>query len=1032
MAKKPKRQTRIKKARKPLSETLPLELILNNTEEALMLLDRELNVVYFNKAFENYYRDFFGKAIEEGHSILSYSLPGIGVGGKSVLSEVLQGVFEQREFSIQQPRQKSNQNYLATYKPFRDKKHRIIGILISFRGSEREAQNKRFLSTTIINCFNRKGDLKNSLDLLLTEWCSYFNQRAAEVWVTDTDSKNIRLLLMHEEGEPLKLTDLKVTLMHDEGLPGKTWKRGVPVFIKDVQKHSTYLRKKFAGVNRLKSATAIPIMYEKNTLAVFIFYNNSNQEAKPVILDESIISQLASDIQRKTSEDNLVKFFTYAPELLCIAGPDGYFKKVNPAFARLLGYDEDELLSQPFTNFVHPDDQQNTKARLKDISSGQVIFSFENRYRTKSNEWKWISWSTSEFLNDAGLVFAYGKDITEEKRLRDLLYSTGELARVGSWEINLSNNRTYLSPTARRIYEIDDFVAPDLDLKIFFFKEGESRESIKRMIRDGIDKGIGWNAELQIVSAKGNERWGRIIGESEFINGRCIRLFGSIQDIHERKMAKLEIEKVLEEKKNILESIGDGFFTMDSNWVITYWNKQAERITKKPKEQVVGHYFSDVYPENRYTQFHAMCVQAMTAQQAQNFESHNELEKVWYDISIYPNANGLSVYFKDTTARTLADEKLRQSNERFELIAKATKDAVWDYDLQTRTFTHIGDGFTQLFGYPLDAMSDDIRFLASLVHPDEIKGVIDLHARAIEDTNQNYVEAEYRVKKHDGKYAHVLECCYIMRDQYGKALRIMGANQDITFRKEHEQSLEILNAELQKYANNLAASNAELEQFAYVASHDMQEPLRMVSSFLTLLEKNYNDKLDERGKQYIHFAVDGAKRMKQIIMDLLEYSRVGRFSKEEEEVNLPEVLGEIISLFKNLIDEKKAVVKLGHLPVIRSHRTPIRQVFQNLIGNALKYTKPDVEPQLTVTCVESEREYQFEVSDNGVGISPSHFEKIFVIFQRLYTRGEYEGTGIGLSICKRIVETMGGKIWVTSEEGVGSSFYFTVPRHPQR
>lgn len=502
-----------------------------------------------------------------------------------------------------------------------------------------------------------------------------------------------------------------------------------------------------------------------------------------------------------------------------------------------------------------------------------------------------------------------------------------------------------------------------------------------------------------------------------------------IQEIHDRKTAKPETEKVLEEKKNILESIGDGFFTVDNNWIVTYWNKQAEGMANRPKEQVVGRNFWGVFPEKIDTPFHVKCAKVMATQEAHSFEDYYETNKVWYDISAYPYDNGLSVYFKDATARIRADEKIRQSNERFELIAKATKDAIWDYDLQTRTFTHVGDGFTRLFGYAQNAQSEDMNFLKSLIHPDDLQRIIDVHTRAIEDINQNYWEGEYRIKTKEGKYACVLECCYITRDQQGKALRIMGANQDVTLRKEYEQSLEILNAELKKYAANLATSNAELEQFAYVASHDLKEPLRMVSSFMTLLEKNYNDKLDERGKQYIHFALDGATRMKQIILDLLEYSRVGRFNKEKEDVNLKEIVDEVVLLYGNQIREKQTKVEVGPLPVIRSHRTPLRQVFQNLIGNSLKYTRQNVEPQIKVACLELETEYRFEVSDNGVGIATEHFEKIFVIFERLYTRNEYGGTGLGLSICKRIVEALGGKIWVEAEVGKGSSFYFTIPKN---
>ncbi len=1010
-----------KKNKEHVPDALALESILNSTDELLMLLNDKLDIVYYNKQIKSFYEVFFKKTLIAGNNILSYSIPGLEGKSQAVCNHVLAGAIEKDEFTVHHPANDGILYYRARFKPVRDSSHQVVGVLVSFK--------EKSLSVMINNCFSLQVDLKESLRQLLAAWCRHFELRAAEVWIMNESEMNMKLLAVHAEGNPLEEDEGEILFPQVVGLTEKSWQSGTPVFMNDIHTDALYKRKRFAEVNQLTSATAIPVSHKNKPVAVLLFYNKPGLAARPVVIKERIISRLATEIEGKKSEDNLTLLFKYTPEFLCIAGPDGYLKKVNPAFSKLLGYTEQELISQPFIRFVHPDDVNNTISKTSDMVSGLVIHSFENRYRTKSNEWKWISWSTSEVMNDEVLVFAYGKDITEEKKLRELLYSTSKLAKIGSWEIDLINDKTYWSPSTRLIFEVDDTVMADLDLQLSFFKEGENRETIKRLIQHAIDDAKGWNDELLIVTVRGNERWVRIIGQSEFMDGKCNRLFGSIQDIHEEKTAKLETEKVLQEKKDILESIGAGFFTMDNNWIVTYWNKHAERMTNIPNDQVIGKNFWDVLPERINTPFHTYCIKALTSQEAQYFETYYETEKAGYEMNVYPKQSGLSVYFKDATARIQADEKIRQSNERFELIAKATKDAIWEYDLQTHIFTNIGDGFTRLSGYSQDGQSEDIGFLKSLMHPDDLQWVIDSKATVIEDINQNYWEGEYRIQTKEGRIVHVLECCYIMRDQQGRAIKLMGANKDITYRKENAQSLQKLNEELDKYAHTLAASNAELEQFAYVASHDLQEPLRMVSSFMTMLEKNYHDKLDDRGKQYIHFAVDGATRMKQIIQDLLEYSRVGRFSKSKEEVNLKEIVAEVMVLNGSLISEKQAKVEIGPLPVIRSHRTPLRQVFQNLIGNSLKYTRQNIEPKIKVACLELETEYQFEVSDNGVGIAPEHFQKIFVIFQRLHTRNEYEGTGLGLSVCKRIVVSLGGKIWVEAEEGKGSSFYFTIPKH---
>jgi PAS domain S-box-containing protein len=258
----------------------------------------------------------------------------------------------------------------------------------------------------------------------------------------------------------------------------------------------------------------------------------------------------------------------------------------------------------------------------------------------------------------------------------------------------------------------------------------------------------------------------------------------------------------------------------------------------------------------------------------------------------------------------------------------------------------------------------------------------------------------------------------------GKGLSVYF--KDITERKISERLLKEMNTSLQQQAKKLALSNAELEQFAYVASHDLQEPLRMVTSFLTQLEKKYGDIVDDKGKQYIHFAVDGAKRMRQIILDLLEFSRVGRMEDEPEEVNLNDLIGDITALYRKQIEEKNASIIFSNLPVVQTHKTPMRQALQNLISNGLKYQPQGAHPIIRITCEEMSGHWLIAVKDNGIGIDPAYFEKIFIIFQRLHNKDEYSGTGMGLAITKKIIENLGGKLWVESKKGKGSAFYFTI------
>jgi len=234
-----------------------------------------------------------------------------------------------------------------------------------------------------------------------------------------------------------------------------------------------------------------------------------------------------------------------------------------------------------------------------------------------------------------------------------------------------------------------------------------------------------------------------------------------------------------------------------------------------------------------------------------------------------------------------------------------------------------------------------------------------------------------------------------------------------------EANLEIKNIELER-------KNKELEQFAYVASHDLQEPLRTTSSFAELLQRQYQGKLDEKADKYLAFITQSSDRMKVLIKDLLDYSRIGH-KNEFSLVDCNLILQEVLADLNTAIKESKAEIEVDCLPVIRGYPTEIKQLFQNLVMNAIKFCKADVIPQIKITVLEKHGFWEFICKDNGIGIEEQHKERIFIIFQRLHTRTEYQGSGIGLSHCKKIVELHGGKIWVESVPGEGSTFNFTMP-----
>jgi light-regulated signal transduction histidine kinase (bacteriophytochrome) len=232
--------------------------------------------------------------------------------------------------------------------------------------------------------------------------------------------------------------------------------------------------------------------------------------------------------------------------------------------------------------------------------------------------------------------------------------------------------------------------------------------------------------------------------------------------------------------------------------------------------------------------------------------------------------------------------------------------------------------------------------------------------------------------------------------------------------------------ELVRQAQELQRSNTELEQFAYVASHDLQEPLRKVATFCQMLQQRYAGQLDERADQYIEFAVDGAKRMQALINDLLAFSRVGRLTQPQDAVDTAELVARAERSLASAIEETGAEVVYGSLPTVRGDATLLSLVFQNLIGNAIKF-RTDAPPRVEITAERDDGEWRFRCADNGIGIDAEYAERIFIIFQRLHARTAYAGTGIGLAMCRKIIEYHGGRIWLDGETAEGSAFLFTLP-----
>jgi PAS domain S-box-containing protein len=366
------------------------------------------------------------------------------------------------------------------------------------------------------------------------------------------------------------------------------------------------------------------------------------------------------------------------------------------------------------------------------------------------------------------------------------------------------------------------------------------------------------------------------------------------------------------------------------------------------------------------------------------------------------------------------DQRLALEKRKVSIFLENTRDLVTIVDGRGR-FTYVNQAALEIYETPPEELLGQLAF--DRIHPEDREPT----QRAFSDwvsRQVTHASWENRQVSASGQVRHML---WTIMPQYedGALESIWSIARDITARRRSEQRLEQLNARLSR-------SNQELEQFAYVASHDLQEPLRMVSSYTQLLARRYGDQLDQDARDFIEYAVDGANRMQQLIRDLLAFSRITTRGGELEPTDAHEALGEALSNLAARIGETATIVTNDDLPVVLADRGQLARVFANLIANAIKFAREDEPPRIHVSVTRDEGRWVFSVTDNGIGIEPEHQERIFRIFQRLHGRADFEGTGIGLAICKRIVDRHEGDIWVDSRPNEGSTFHFSMnPASPE-
>ncbi len=1060
-----------------------------------------------------------------------------------------------------------------------------ISIQRNITERKKEGIEKEFLYD-LIQTINGNDFLELSLSIGIEKISNYLGYTYAEAWLVNID--DTKMLYKANWSKTEKAAKFRKALplefaTRGNGVMGRAWSEKKILYFNDINK-SEFLCKENADLAGLTSVLIVPIFYNDRVIALFNFFCD-----KPFVYEQissdllnRISKQIGSDIQKSRTDDELNRFFNLSPDLLCIIGFDGYFKKINQAVSNLLGYSESEMLRKDIASFYDPELEEKFLGGKDKFQEGHSLVNYEKNIVTKTGEMKWLSW-TAVPIAEEGVIFAVAKDITEKKQME--LERENILESISDCFYALDNdfNFTYINAPAQNLLRqsAEELIGKNIFKTYPFLKKGIFHENFQKVL---IDK-EPIHFEIQIKEA------GDWYEESFYPTADGISIF--FRSINERKRIEQEIKDAYDQKNIILESITDGFFTVDTESRFTYFNKEAERILRISRDQVLGKPVYDILPAVVGSKSQIEYDRALNENIAVHFEDFFDPLNTLFEVSAYPSELGLSVYFKDITEtkrlitleqlekevlernaspdtilsetidfyllaleklhpgmtcsvlrlegdrlynwagsnlnpefaayingikigenvgscgtaaflkqnvivsdinndprwvnfKVLAlesgykacwsyliinslgailgtfavyykdsrlpnkeeennlfralnilkviienktfEEEILEMNERYDLVTKATNDIIWDWNILKDEVYRTGDGMITLIDSEDNTNVETNTYWQSRIHPDDLGVVKEKMEKFLKEPNLVYWTSTYRFKKPDNTYAHFFEKGYVTRNELKEAIRMIGATRDITMQIDTENLLKDLNLKLKIRAEELANSNVELERFAYIASHDLQEPLRMVSSFLQLLQKKYETQLDDTANKYINLAVDGANRMKRLINDLLQFSRLTSFTIALKPVDTNEILDELQELFKMKLQTCNGTIIVEKLPTVNADKTPMLQLLQNLISNAIKYKSVDRDPVIKVSAKESDVDWVFIVEDNGIGIDSKFFEKIFVIFQRLHNKDEYSGTGIGLAICKKIVERFNGKIWLESARGKGSKFYFSIPK----
>jgi len=678
---------------------------------------------------------------------------------------------------------------------------------------------------------------------------------------------------------------------------------------------------------------------------------------------------------------------------------------------------------------VHPDDREPSNAVSQRARDGEGEYDTEFRVVWPDGSVHWLKANGQSFRDEQGTplrMVGVNYDITDRKRAEEKLHESEEFLRLayeaanlGIWKNDLQTGSVEFDERGRIHYGFDTLHTTISEVTNRVHPEDVARLGAEIAAATAPTGNGKFTTEYRVIHSDGSIHWlavgVRVTFEGEGEQRHSVMGYGTSLDITERKLAEEKLRASEERFRIALKNSPIVVFNQDQDLRYSWIHNPQLGFDE---EAVLGKTDAELLPVDA-----AASLTEIKRRVLETGIAAREVVKtivggpvLFYDLTVEPlrdsggNIIGVTCVSVDITDRKRAEDALRQSQANFSKAFDLNPAALAITRLTDGQFIRINAAHTSLIGYTETELAGrTVEALNMYVDPAAKQVIVE----ALRD-HGTVRDHEIQVRTKAGTVLNLL--VYMEPMRFDGEECILSTLLDITERKRME--------------DDLRRSNAELEQFAYVASHDLQEPLRAVAGMVQLLQQRYQGQLGARADEYIHHAVDAANRMQALINDLLTFSRVDRRGKSLEPVNTIDYVHAALKNLEVAIRESEATITCDELPVVTADGSQLTQLFQNLIGNALKFRREPA-PQIHISAQRRPDAWEFAVSDNGLGIEPQYFDLIFQVFQRLHTRASYPGTGIGLALCKKIIERHGGRIWVESAFGQGSTFYFTLPIRSQ-